>query len=386
MDDRELQDLSKKYSYESLLGDARRKGFLLQHDIDRAIDQQALPEDQVDDLLRYLRKEKLESVDVVPNISFQEKAKAEPRTKIKSRESLDPLNIYLQQVGKIPLLTPEQEIGLFTKIRNLKEELQIFDETHQDSVEDAGWRENLRQKLQFRKNMLIHGNLRLVISIAKKYIHLGLSFLDLIEEGNVGLIEAVERFDTEKKVRFSTYGTWWIRQAILKALSDKARVIRIPVHILSRIKDILRMTNELTQDYGREPTVSELAEGLGLSYSRIIRILNVSQEPGSLEVPVENGKGLELGDLIEDKETESPSDHILAETLRDIIGSIIHNLDAREQDVIELRFGLCENQPHTLEQTGKKLGITRERVRQIQSKAILKIKNLRLTRELRDFF
>ena len=300
---------------------------------------------------------------------------------------LDPLNIYLQQVGKIPLLTPEQEMGLFLKIRSLKEELQTFEETHLDNTpEDDAWRENLRQKLQFRKNMLIHGNLRLVISIAKKYIHLGLSFLDLIEEGNVGLIEAVERFDPDKKVRFSTYGTWWIRQSILKALSDKARVIRIPVHILSRIKDILRMTNELTQEYGREPTVAELAQGLGLSYSRIIRILNVSQEPGSLEVPVENGKGLELGDLIEDKETESPSDHILAETLRDIIGTIVHNLDDREKDVIQLRFGLNEHQPHTLEETGKKLGITRERVRQIQSKAIIKIKNLRLTRELRDFF
>ena len=387
MDDRELQDLGKKYTYESLLGDARKKGFLLQRDIDIAIDQRALPEDQVDDLLRYLRKEKLEIVDVVPDAPQQDRIKPVAKTRMRSREMLDPLNIYLQQVGKIPLLTPEQELGLFLKIRSLKEELAAFDASHPDNtVEDEAWRENLRQKLQFRKNMLIHGNLRLVISIAKKYIHLGLSFLDLIEEGNVGLIEAVERFDPDKKVRFSTYGTWWIRQSILKALSDKARVIRIPVHILSRIKDILRMTNELTQEYGREPTVAELANGLGLSYSRIIRILNVSQEPGSLEVPVENGKGLELGDLIEDKETESPSDRILAETLRDIIGSIVHNLDEREKDVIQLRFGLNEHQPHTLEETGRKLGITRERVRQIQSKAIIKIKNLRLTRELRDFF
>jgi len=386
MDDRELQDLGKKYTYESLLGDARKKGFLLQRDIDLAIDQSALPEDQVDDLLRYLRKEDLEIVDVVPNMPAQEKARVKPRIRNRSREMLDPLNIYLQQVGKIPLLSPEQEFGLFVKIRELKEELSIFDQTHQDAPEDESWRENLRQKLQFRKNMLIHGNLRLVISIAKKYIHLGLSFLDLIEEGNVGLIEAVERFNPEKKVRFSTYGTWWIRQSILKALSDKARVIRIPVHILSRIKDILRMTNELAQEYGREPTVAELAEGLGLSYSRIIRILNVSQEPGSLEVLVEHDKGLELGDLIEDKETESPSDRILAETLRDIISTIVHNLEDREKDVIELRFGLNEHPPHTLEETGKKLGITRERVRQIQSKAIIKIKNLRLTRELRDFF
>lgn len=388
MEREETGENRKKHTFESLLTEARKKGFLLQRDIDRAIDSQELDRTQVDDLLGCLRKEALTIMDVAPHEPADPAALLEKEfpgsRKIKTRDMLDPLNIYLQQVGKIPLLTPEQEVTIFEEIHALKKELRHLRRDRQ--VEGDVWQESIRQKLQFRKDILIHGNLRLVISIAKKYIHLGLSFLDLIEEGNVGLIEAVERFDPAKKVRFSTYGTWWIRQSILKALSDKARVIRIPVHILSRIKDILRVTNQLTQEYGREPTVSELASSLGLSYGRIIRILGVSQEPGSLEVPVENGRGLELGDLIEDKETEAPSDRILSETLRDIIRRIIKTLDERESSVIRLRFGLDGERACTLEETGKKLGITRERVRQIQSKALIKIKNLRLTRELRDFF
>jgi RNA polymerase primary sigma factor len=270
----------------------------------------------------------------------------------------DPVRMYLKEIGKVPLLTAEEEVSLAKRIE--------------------------RRDMD-AKRKLIEANLRLVVSIAKRYVGRGMLFLDLIQEGNLGLIRAVEKFDYRKGYKFSTYATWWIRQAITRAIADQARTIRIPVHMVETINKLIRVQRQLLQDVGREPTPEEIATEMGTTPQKVREILKISQEPVSLETPIGEEEDSQLGDFIEDEDATMPveavSEIMQKEELSQVLGTLTH----RERKVIELRFGLKGEHPRTLEEVGQKFGVTRERIRQIEAKTLAKLKSYRDSQRLRDF-
>jgi RNA polymerase primary sigma factor len=300
----------------------------------------------------------------------------------------DPLALYLRQISRFPLLNVAQEQEIGENIQVAKAEMRALLEGRDTSnlpEELAGPVRQKEIKLLALKNSMINANLRLVVSIAKKYQHRGLSLLDLIDEGNIGLIEAVERFDYTKGCRFSTYGTWWIRQAIIKSLADKGRVIRIPIHMLNTIKKCYFVAKHLTQELGRDPSNVELAEYMNISEEKIKEIIKISQDTASLDGTVDEDSITRLSDLIRDESIAEPFENVFTLTLQDTLGAVLQQLSEREMRILQLRFGLGGEGPLTLEETGKMLGITRERVRQIQEKAITKLRSLKMIRELREY-
>ena len=297
----------------------------------------------------------------------------------------DPLALYFRQISKFPLLTVQEEQGIGEKIVSLRSKLkdletEIESKTQTDYIREKAALDNT---LLYNKNKMINSNLRLVVSIAKNYQHRGLSLLDLIDEGNIGLIEAVERFDYTKGCRFSTYGTWWIRQAIIKSIADKGRVIRIPIHMLNIIKKCYYVAKQLTQDLGHDPSEEELSEYLGLPVSKVKDIVKLSQETTSLDTIVDDDNMTRLADLIKDDSMTEPFEMVFSMTLQETMRDILSQLSEREMKIIQLRFGLAGEGPLTLEETGKLLGITRERVRQIQEKATFKLRNIKELNELK---
>lgn len=270
----------------------------------------------------------------------------------------DPVRMYLKEIGKIPLLTPERETYLAERI----------------AVGDKA-----------AKDELIEANLRLVVSIAKRHVGKGMYFLDLIQEGNLGLIKAVEKFDYSKGYKFSTYATWWIRQAITRAIADQARTIRIPVHMVETIHKVSRTARQLLQEYGREPTTEEIAASLGTTADKVREIMKIAQDPVSLETPIGEEEDSHLGDFVEDNESPAPSDTASYSLLREQLCNILHTLTPREEQVIRLRFGLEDGRPRTLEEVGKQFQITRERIRQIEAKALRKLRHPSRSKALRDY-
>jgi len=316
-------------------------------------------------------------------------AKSSNRSKIgrsKIEKETDPLALYFKQISRFPLLTIQEEQNIGEKIISLRSKLKDLEAEFRDKAEADYNREKaaLDSALLFYKNKMINSNLRLVVSIAKNYQHRGLSLLDLIDEGNIGLIEAVERFDYTRGCRFSTYGTWWIRQAIIKSIADKGRVIRIPIHMLNTIKKCYYVAKQLTQDLGRDPSEEELSEYLGLPVSKVKDIVKLSQETTSLDTIVDDGNLTRLADLIKDESLTEPFEMVFSMTLQETMSDILSQLSEREMKIIQLRYGLAGQGPLTLEETGKLLGITRERVRQIQEKATYKLRNLRELNEMKE--
>jgi len=303
----------------------------------------------------------------------------------------DPLALYVKQISKYPLLTVQEEQRIGQQIqgaRMLFAELEekVALETEGSSLNSMmKEKRNVEEELRRCKNRMINANLRLVVSIAKKYQHRGLSLLDLIDEGNIGLIEAVERFDYTRGCRFSTYGTWWIRQAIIKSLADKGRVIRIPIHMLNTIKKCYFVAKHLTQELGRDPNSEELAAYMEIPEGKIKEIVKLSQETASLDTTVDDDNVTRLSDLIRDESMEEPFELVFHMTLQDTLDGVLKQLSDREMKIIQLRFGLNGEGPYTLEETGKFLGITRERVRQIQEKAITKLRGIKMIRDYQDF-
>jgi RNA polymerase primary sigma factor len=306
--------------------------------------------------------------------------------KQKQPKETDPLALYFRQISKFPLLTVQEEQSIGEKIVTIRKTLETFKESSGDMDPAAFGKEKtvLENSLLHYKNRMINSNLRLVVSIAKNYQHRGLSLLDLIDEGNIGLIEAVERFDYTRGCRFSTYGTWWIRQAIIKSIADKGRVIRIPIHMLNTIKKCYFVAKQLTQDLGRDPSNEELSEYLGIPLSKVKEIVKLSQETTSLDTIVDDGNLTRLADLIKDDSMEEPFEMVFSMTLQETMEDILSHLSEREMKIIQLRFGLAGEGPLTLEETGKLLGITRERVRQIQEKATFKLRGLQELHELKN--
>jgi RNA polymerase primary sigma factor len=270
----------------------------------------------------------------------------------------DPVRMYLKEIGRVDLLSAQDEVKLALRIEQGDEEA---------------------------KRRLAEANLRLVVSIAKRYVGRGMLFLDLIQEGNMGLIKAVEKFDYQKGFKFSTYATWWIRQAITRAIADQARTIRIPVHMVETINKLVRVQRQLLQDLGREPTPEEIGEDMDLSPEKVREILKIAQEPVSLETPIGEEDDSHLGDFIEDHEATSPSEHAAYELLKEQLEDVLDTLTDREENVLRLRFGLDDGRTRTLEEVGKVFGVTRERIRQIEAKALRKLRHPSRSKRLKDF-
>ncbi|WP_339324079.1 RNA polymerase sigma factor RpoD [Paenibacillus sp. FSL W8-0194] len=270
----------------------------------------------------------------------------------------DPVRMYLKEIGRVPLLSADDEVELAKRIMNGDEEA---------------------------KRRLAEANLRLVVSIAKRYVGRGMLFLDLIQEGNMGLIKAVEKFDHNKGFKFSTYATWWIRQAITRAIADQARTIRIPVHMVETINKLIRVSRQLLQELGREPTPEEIAAEMELSVEKVREIMKIAQEPVSLETPIGEEDDSHLGDFIEDQEALAPADAAAYELLKEQLEDVLDTLTEREENVLRLRFGLDDGRTRTLEEVGKVFGVTRERIRQIEAKALRKLRHPSRSKRLKDF-
>ena len=270
----------------------------------------------------------------------------------------DPVKMYLKDIGRVPLLSADDEIELARKM--------------QDGDEES-------------KKKLSEANLRLVVSIAKRYVGRGMLFLDLIQEGNLGLMKAVEKFDYQKGFKFSTYATWWIRQAITRAIADQARTIRIPVHMVETINKLTRVSRLLTQRYGREPTPAEIAKEMNISEERVREIQKIAQDPVSLETPIGEEEDSHLGDFIEDETTTTPSDSVSTTMLKETLLNVLNSLTPREEKVLRMRYGVDDGRPRTLEEVGKEFNVTRERIRQIEAKALRKLRHPSRSKHLKDF-
>jgi RNA polymerase primary sigma factor len=301
----------------------------------------------------------------------------------------DPVRMYLKEIGKVDLLIAEQEIDLAMKIEAGVEAGEKLDEAHKSKTQLDRREERrlsrIEQKGLDAKQQLIEANLRLVVSIAKRYVGRGMLFLDLIQEGNLGLIRAVEKFDYTKGFKFSTYATWWIRQAITRAIADQARTIRIPVHIVETINKLVRVQRQLLQELGRDPSPEEIGEVMGMPAERIREIQKISQEPVSLETPIGEEEDSQLGDFIEDSAAEVPPDAASFSMLQEQLQKVLDGLAERERKVISLRFGLKDGHPRTLEEVGREFGVTRERIRQIESKTLAKLRHPSRSSKLKDY-
>ena len=301
----------------------------------------------------------------------------------------DPVRMYLKEIGKVDLLTAADEVDLAMKIEA------GLDATEKLEAAEAGdlelTRAEMRRLMRVEqvgleaKQALISANLRLVVSIAKRYVGRGMLFLDLIQEGNLGLIRAVEKFDYEKGFKFSTYATWWIRQAITRAIADQARTIRIPVHMVETINKLVRVQRQLLQDLGRDPTPEEIGAEMDMSADRVREIQKISQEPVSLETPIGEEEDSQLGDFIEDAQAVVPPEAASFSMLQEQLGQVLDSLADRERKVIELRFGLVDGHPRTLEEVGREFGVTRERIRQIESKTLAKLRHPSRSSKLKDY-
>jgi RNA polymerase primary sigma factor len=298
----------------------------------------------------------------------------------------DPVRMYLKEIGKVSLLTAREEVDLAKRIEAGVLATDRLDregtKLNADVYGELMW---LKRDGSMAKRHLVEANLRLVVSIAKRYVGRGMMFLDLIQEGNLGLIRAVEKFDYTKGYKFSTYATWWIRQAITRAIADQARTIRIPVHMVETINKLVRIQRQLLQDLGREPSADEIGEQMELPPEKVREIQKISQEPVSLETPVGEEEDSHLGDFIEDAEAVVPLERASFRLLQEQLESVLHTLSGREKEVIRLRFGLVDGQPRTLEEVGKKFGVTRERIRQIESKTLSKLRHPSRSQKLRDY-
>lgn len=298
----------------------------------------------------------------------------------------DPVRMYLKEIGKVDLLSPEEEITLAEQMQRGNEAIERV-RNEGDAIppeERAGLDKDIKAGERAKKR-LAEANLRLVVSIAKRYVGRGMLFLDLIQEGNLGLIKAVEKFDSTKGFKFSTYATWWIRQAITRAIADQARTIRIPVHMVETINKVIRVSRQLLQELGHDPSPEEIAKEMNMPVDRVRDILKIAQEPVSLETPIGEEDDSHLGDFIEDKDAMSPDQYANNQLLKDEINNVLQGLTEREEKVLRLRFGLYDGRTRTLEEVGKEFNVTRERIRQIEAKALRKLRHPSRSRKLKDY-
>lgn len=363
-----MENTDKKTSVSALLEKGKATGKLTTQEIDTVILEMDFDMDELDKLYETIEQQNIEIIDdmsdaMLEDLDFdselpkgQEAAAAQADNRNAAMD--DPVKVYLKEIGRVPLLTPEEEIELAIRIGN----------------DD-----------QQAKQRLAEANLRLVVSIAKRYVGRGMQFLDLIQEGNLGLIKAVDKFDYTKGFKFSTYATWWIRQAITRAIADQARTIRIPVHMVETINKVKKTNSQLLHKNGRDPTAEEIAEVLNMSVEKVREIQRVSQEPVSLETPIGEEEDSHLGDFIPDNDALAPADAASMMLLKEQLNEVLKTLTLREAKVLSLRFGLEDGHPRTLEEVGSEFGVTRERIRQIEAKALRKLRHPSRSKKLKDF-
>jgi RNA polymerase primary sigma factor len=300
-------------------------------------------------------------------------------------EADDTVGLYLKEIGRVPLLTAPQEVDLAQRMERGKDARESLADESKVAAKDRERLEQLADDGMAAREHLINANSRLVISVAKKYIGRGVPFLDLIQEGNIGLIRAAKKFDWRRGHKFSTYATWWIRQAVTRAIADQGRTIRVPVHMGDQINRLLRASHQLTQELGRDPTVAELAEALNVTVRKAEQMIQVARRPISLETPTDDEEESVLGDFIPDEDSPAPAEVVTSQMLREQLSDILATLPPREVRILQLRYGLLDGETYTLEEVGKKLGVTRERVRQIEAQALSRLRHPAHARKLRDF-
>jgi RNA polymerase primary sigma factor len=374
-----------------LVARARERGTVAMADLTAAFDRCELPAEAVESVLRLLADEGVEIIETPPE-DPEDLRREVQADGAKRAVTGDLVRIYLREIGRVPLLTAQDEVDLAKAIEAglFAEEKLQDDGAPAAEAGPAGLGAGLAELALLAaeglraKQRLIEANLRLVVSIAKRYIGRGLVFLDLIQEGNLGLIRAVEKFDYTKGYKFSTYATWWIRQAITRAIADQARTIRIPVHMVETINKMARIQRQLHQDLGREATPDEIAMEMGLSPERVAEIQRIAQEPVSLQSPI-GEEDSDLGDFIEDADAVVPMEAAAFIMLQDQLEQVLDNLTVREQRIIQLRFGLTDGHPRTLEEVGREFGVTRERIRQIESKTLAKLRHPSRAQMLREY-
>ena len=373
MTEHELKlDNDKSIDLDSLI-EKGKQGKLSNDDLDEVVEEMDFDIDSLDKLYDTLENNGIPLPDELSTTEMDEIESeveafgtSENMERILEQEGLaidDPVRMYLKEIGRVPLLTADRE----------RELAEIMTDSCDESLKDLA------------KKELVEANLRLVVSIAKRYVGKGMFFLDLIQEGNLGLMKAVDKFDYSKGYKFSTYATWWIRQAITRAIADQARTIRIPVHMVETIHKVSRYSRQMLQELGREATADEIGEKMGMSPEKVREIMKIAQDPVSLETPIGEEEDSHLGDFIPDEDTPAPSDAAASTILREVIEKELHTLTPREEHVIKLRFGLYDGRTRTLEEVGKEFDITRERIRQIEAKALRKLRHPSRARHLRGF-
>ena len=364
---KEMESIEKRPQIKALIEKGKLNGKLTTNEIDSVMLEMEFDIEELDKLYETIESNNIEIIDDLGDemldalsidLDVSKTVEDQNSTDVKNVAIDDPVKVYLKEIGRVPLLTPEEEIELAMRINNDDEEA---------------------------KKRLSEANLRLVVSIAKRYVGRGMQFLDLIQEGNLGLIKAVDKFDYTKGFKFSTYATWWIRQAITRAIADQARTIRIPVHMVETINKVKKTNSQLLHENGRDPTAEEIAEKLDMPVEKVREILRVAQEPVSLETPIGEEEDSHLGDFIPDDEAQAPVDAASQALMREQLTEVLKTLTPREARVLSLRYGLEDGNPKTLEEVGKEFNVTRERIRQIEAKALRKLRHPSRSKKLRDF-
>ena len=380
----------KKMGLKELLEKGKHTGKVTTKELYDAMEESNFDVEKVDQLYALLERENVEVMEEADDEGFTlTESNADQFESALSAEGVaidDPVKVYLKEIGRVPLLTPEEEVNLALTIKAGSEAKEKYD-ADPDALseeEKAACPKAIKKGVAARKR-LSEANLRLVVSIAKRYVGRGMQFLDLIQEGNLGLIKAVEKFDHTKGFKFSTYATWWIRQAITRAIADQARTIRIPVHMVETINKVKKVSSQLLHEQGKEPTAEEIAERLEMSVDKVREIMRVAQEPVSLETPIGEEEDSHLGDFIPDDEAPVPAEVASHTLLREQLSEVLDTLTEREEKVLRLRFGLVDGRPRTLEEVGKEFNVTRERIRQIEAKALRKLRHPSRSKKLRDF-